>query len=306
MRPVRFVCLALLLGWAGAALGDERCGLRLVAEVPLRDTDGFLSVEAAVGGAPASMLVDTGSDAGLLSAAAARTGRLPVERRRMAVVSGTGGGSLRIPVATASLGLGGLLVRNVAFPLGALPALPRIAPPVQGLIGGDLLSGFEVEFDVAGGVLRLYQASGLSSLCRDLPPWSGVFDTVALTRAGDRMVVPAVLDGRPIEALLDSGARSRIVARRAALAAGVDAAVLDGEAGGLTSGIDGHEVVYHWHRFRRLQIGEEIAPGPMLTVTPLEGPFEMLLGADWFERHLVWVSYGTGRLFFRPAASGQR
>ena len=120
------------------------------------------------------------------------------------------------------------------------------------------------------------------------------------------MMVPAVLDGRPVEALLDSGARSRIVSRRAALASGVEAAVLDGEAGGLTSGIDGHEVVYHWHRFHSLQIGGEVASDPVLTVTPIDGPFAMLLGADWFEQHRVWVSYGTDRLFFQSVAAVQR
>ena len=304
MKWAWVVGAAVLL--AGPARAAERCGLDLVAELALRDTDGFLSIVAGVSGGTASMLVDTGSDAGLVSQAAVRALHLPVETARMASVSGTGGAAGRLPVAFASLALGGLVVRDVALPVGALPALPRIAPPVEGLIGGDLLSGFEVELDVAGGALRLYRASGLASLCRDLPPWSGAYQSVALTRAGNRMLVPAELDGQPVEALLDSGARSRIVSRRAALASGVGAAVLDGEAGGLTSGIDGHEVVYHWHRFRSLRIGGEIAVDPVLTVTPLDGPFAMLLGADWFERHRVWVSYGTDRLFFRSVAAAQR
>ncbi len=294
------VALAVI---AGAVPARADCGLALVAEVALRDTDGYLSIPVSLAGRPASMLIDTGSDAGLLSPGAARG--LPVERGRVAHVSGTGGGARGVPVATVpTLGIGDLSLGAVPFPLGALPAFPRIVPPIAGLIGGDLLSHFEVEIDASGGVLRFYQAHELSSLCRDLPPWRGPVETVGLTPVGNRMALGVSLDGKPITALLDSGARSRIVSRRAALTGGVDAATLEAEPGGITSGIDGREVLYHWHRFDTLRVGGETDRNPVLTVTPLSDPFDMLLGADWFERHRVWVSYATSRLFFQ--AVGQR
>ena len=64
----------------------------------------------------------------------------------------------------------------------------------------------------------------------------------------------AALDGRAVTALLDTGARSRIVSTAAAQ---VPPGLLAGEPGGLTSGIEGRESVYHWHRFRSLAVGGE-------------------------------------------------
>ncbi len=300
----------------GVARGAS-CTLRPVAQVWLRDTDGFLTVpvrfDATVSmlvdtrvsmlvDTRVSMLVDTGSDAGILSPSVARgwqrLGRGATE------LSGTGG-VRGVAVALAPLLLlDGLRIREVPFPLGNLPQKPRIEPPVEGLIGGDLLSRFELEMDVPDGVMRLFEGEGLSPLCRGLPPWSGQVDTLPLVRSGDRVSVAVTLDGRRLTALLDSGARSRIVSRRAALASGVDEAVLDAEPGGITSGIDGRGVLYHWHRFARLAVGGDIERGPVLTVTELPAGVDMLLGADWFARHRVWISYGTDQLFVQ--AAGQR
>ncbi len=292
--------LALLIGLGPGPAHAADCGLRLMADLALRDIDGFLSVEAVLADRPVSLLVDTGSDAGFLSPGAARG--LRTERAHPAELSGTGGRGRNVPVATASLALGNLRLDGVPFPLGDLPSMPRIVPAVVGLIGGDLLSHFEVEIDVSRGMLRLYEADGLSRLCRDLPPWPGRTDTVPLTRVGNRMLLAAMLDGRNLKALLDSGARSRIVSRSAALASGADPGTLDAEPGGITSGIDGHETLYHWHRFGTLSIGNETVHGQTLTVTTLRDQADMLLGADWFARHRVWISYGTSLLFTQPVA----
>ncbi len=215
-------------------------------------------------------------------------------------VRGTGGGRDLAVVRVPSMVIGGLELTDLRFPVGALPASPGITPPVEGLIGGDVLSHFEVEMNVPGGWMRLYEGKGLSGLCRDLPPW----ERVTLTRGGHRVELAATLNGYSVTALLDSGARSRIVARQAALSAGVDPAALDAEPGGITSGIGGRDEVYHWHRFRTLAVGSETERGPVLTVTPLGDAADMLLGADWFAQHLVWISYGTSLMFAQPV--GQR
>jgi predicted aspartyl protease len=293
-RLAGLVIAASLAGAPGAHAAE--CGLTVAAVIPLADHLGFLSIPVSIGPHPMSMLIDTGSDAGLLSSLMASDNEITTAHP--ASVTGTGGVRHEIPVAIVpDVAIGALLLGRVAFPIGSLPALPRITPPVEGLIGGDLLSHFEVEIDVASGVLRLYAARDLTSLCRDLPPWTGSFDALPLERSGNRMTLHVTLDGHPVTALLDSGARSRIVSRDAALAAGVEARTLDAEPGGLTSGIGGHETIYHWHRFRTLAIGTETEYAPVLTVTALPDGPGLLLGSDWFERHRVWISYATSRLF---------
>lgn len=301
--------LALACGGAAGPARAGGCAIRLLASLPLRDTAGFLSIVATVDGTPASFLVDTGADAGLLAPGTVGRLGLPLAPGATATLRGTGGHAGEVPIALVrALGLGGgLVLRGVPMPIGTLPALPRIAPPVAGLLGGDLLRHFSVEFDVGGAALRLWDGPAPGSgPCGGVPPpdtWRGPVSTIPLVFRGNRVVLQARLDGRPIVALLDSGARSRIVSRRAALAAGVAERTLDTEPGGIASGVDGHDRVYHWHRFAALEIGNERSAAPVLTVAPLDEDVDLLLGADWFARHRVWISYATATLFVEPVAN---
>lgn len=271
-----------------------------MCRLPLADHDGFLSVVARLGGLDASMLVDTGSDAGLLDPRAAHEAGARPDGERVPVTGRSGIAALSV-ASLPSFGLGRLVLTDVAFPLGTLPAMPMLEPPVAGLLGGDVLSAFEVEFDVKAGELALYLADHLSASCRGLPPWTGPFETVPARRQGNRMLIPVRLDGTPTEALLDSGARSRIVSRALALSLGVPAGQLDGEPGGYTREIAADRTTYHWHRFQTLEVAGRTVRNPVLTVAPIGEGAAMLLGADWFAAHRLWISYATSRVFVAPA-----
>ncbi len=301
MRPCSLLAcvLALALLLPGAAPAAT-CALRLLADVPLRDTDDFLTIEVSLDGHPASLLLDTGSEAGLISPDAARALRLPRKTGQHAVLRTAGGGGLPM-VTIARLTIGALTLLGVPMPVGDLPTIPAITPPVVGLIGGDLLGRLEVEIDAPGNRLRLFAGEGLATLCRDLPPWREGFDSIPLSPLGNRRTLAVTLDGHPITALVDTGARSRIVSTSAALALGVDPEILAADPGGEAGGVGMPDAVYHWHRFRALQIGGEVAANPVLTVTPFSDGAGLLLGADWFARHLVWISNATDRMFVRPA-----
>ncbi len=298
--PARAIAvLWLALGFPATPAAAASC--TPLAVLPLRDVGGYLLVPADLGGIPVSLLVDTGSDAGLLAGAVVRALGLPLGRRRVATLEGTGGDGRTVPVALVPrLVLGGLAIRDVPFPVGTLPAAPNVSPAVAGLVGADLLAGFALAIDVPDGRLALLPDS---PPCNDTPVAPGPADDVPLAPSGDRRVVAATLDGRAITALLDTGARSRIVSRRTAIAVGVSPALLDTEPGGITAGIDLRDALYHWHRFDRLRIGDETERDPVLTVLPLpDGGADMLLGADWFASHRVVVSYRTNRMLVQRTA----
>ncbi|MBB2168260.1 hypothetical protein HLH36_07815 [Gluconacetobacter aggeris] len=313
-RRARFAALLLCLTPAAGVAQDRApvaCAVTRVARVPLRDDGGYLSVPVSIAGRTGqgaySLVVDTGAEGGLLSGRVAGALGLAVDSGRRTVLYGTGGAGSMVPnVLIDNLRLGpeggqGLDLGPLSAPVGELPGQPMITPPVAGLLGGDVLSRFELEFDVAGGWLSFWRMQGDDGACRAAPAWRGAYDTVALRREGHRVAVTVELDGQALTALVDSGARSRILSMEAAERAGVSEGRLALDPGGETSGVDGRPVPYHWHRFASLRVGREMEPAPVLTVAPLREQVDMLLGADWFARHDVWISYATGRMFTRPA-----
>jgi len=215
-------------------------------------------------------------------------------------VHGTGGAHHTVPnVLYPDLSIGGLAFGGGSLPVGVLPALPIVDPPVAGLVGGDLLSRFDVEFDLPAQRIRFWSVTRRSVACAGPPAWTGPHDAIAAEREGVRLVLPGRLDGQPIRALLDSGARSRILSDRAAARVGVGPAILGADPGGITAGLDLREIPYHWHRFRRLVIGGQVEERPVLTVSPLAESVDLLLGSDWLAPRDVWVSYATDTVFIR-------
>ncbi len=291
--PVGLIWLVCLL--AAAPASADRA-----AAVPLRDEGGFLSIPASSRGRPIRLMLDTGSDAGLITPQAVQALGLARDPGLRIRLHGTGGGGGSAGVARLSrLAIGGLMLGDVSIPVGALPAAPLLDPPVAGFLGGDVLSRFDLDLDVPAGTLSLYRIDLPSLACAPPPTWSGPFEAIALEAHGVRLSLPATLDGRPIRALFDTGARSHLLSRAAAQRLGVSPAALAADPGGPTPGVDLRDQPYHWHRFASLRIGDETTRSPVLTVAPLSEPFDMLLGSDGLSGREVGVSYATRQIFLR-------
>jgi len=263
----------------------------LLAELKLRDDAGYLSVPASFNGAPVSLLVDTGAEGGLVTPDIVRALGLPRDPTQSTFVQGSRGGRPVPNVLIQQFALDHLVLGTLSVPVGALPGAPSISPPVAGLLGANVLSHFAVEMDVRGGFLKFWQPGAAVG-------FAGM--SLPLIRDGDRLKVPVTLDGTQFLALLDSGARSRVVAEHTAQRLGIDAERLAVDPGGVTSGVDLRRSIYHWHRFSTFQVGGQHERNPVLTVAPLPPDIDMLLGADWFAAHRVWIDYTGLRLTFAP------
>ncbi|GBQ23268.1 hypothetical protein AA0472_1039 [Acetobacter estunensis NRIC 0472] len=302
MAKLGAVCVTVLLGASVAqAAPRPSCAMTRLADVPLRDDMGFLSTPGTIHGHTASFIVDTGSQGSLLSPWFARFLELSADPGAQTHVSGTGGSGGIVPnVIVPQLRLGDLSFGPLSMPLGILPSRPNIHPPIEGLLGGDVVGQDVLEFDAPDGRLGFWMSSARESAACDLAPptvkglrWQEIRGEMQ----AHRILLHVQLDGHELVALLDSGARSRIVSRRAAEAIGVTESDLATDPGGTSTGVDGRESVYRWHRFHTLAIGGETETNPVLTVAPIAEPVDMLLGSDWFATHRVWVFYRQGRIF---------
>jgi len=288
MRWLRIAALAAAF-LAPPALASASCAA--LAEAALRQTLGFLSVPASIRGVAVSLLLDTGAESGLITEEAAKRLALPADPTRFTRVEGTGGAGAVLPhVLLDQLTLGGLALAPQSLPVGPLPAIPRIDPQVAGLLGADVLAGFEVEIDGPGNRFALYEPG---AGC--VPPWP--YESVPLHRTGDRLSLTAHLDGRPVEALIDTGSLSIVLDTEAAARLGVSRAALARDPGGISGGVDMREVTYHWHHFASLAIGSVMIGNPVVTVTGVGRETPMLLGASWFASRRVRLSFATGRMF---------
>lgn len=276
------------------------CQLQEAATLPLRDDGGYLSIPVTIAGQEASMIVDTGSEGSLMTPEGVAMLRLSSDPAHHTIMQGPNGTPHLAPnVRVQDLRLGSLHLGDGSMPVGALPGSPMIQPRIMGLIGGDILADYDVEFDVRHHRLILWQVHLGSSACRPPPAWQGRWQTIEAHKKNARLTASFTLDGLSGTALLDSGARSHIVSTGFAHALGLTDQRLALDPGGMTAGVDLHERVYRWHRFKRFDMGGMVWARPVLTVAPVHDHADMLLGADWFARHDIWLSYAMEQIFVR-------
>jgi len=304
-RPA--LALLAVLGWlsacaaapdsAGAPTLADPCRPQKRAELSLRDERNFLLAPASLDGQAATLLVDTGAETTTLTPAAVAALRLPPDpahRRTLAGVTGTVASS---SVLLRRLALGGKVVassRSVA--VGDLPSLGGFDPPVAGLLGADMLAGYEVELDLRAGRMALYAPSP----CAGYRPWAGA-TSVAFQRSKSGLIfLDAQVDGRAVRALLDTGARTSLMTREAAFALGVTAPQLAADEQRTGVGVGGGSAAFRLHRFGTFGVPGAVARDVPVNVADLHLPgAEMLLGADYLGPRHLWISYATGRLFLR-------
>ena len=279
--------LLLLIPLAACSAGASGpCRLRAVADLPVTLDGNRLETVGQVDGADARLLLDTGAQGTLLTTDTVAALGLPRSARTATRLQGVGG-AVSNADAYADLTLGSVDLSR-RFPAANIPGL-------GGLVGADVLSNYDVEFDLPARHVRLWRAPGCGAA--DLP-WAGPRATVPLRVSGGLLRVTVALNGHDVPALLDSGAGRSLVQTDAALRAGVPPAALAADPVTIARGVDGGAIGVHAHRFATLSVGADQVANASVGVADFDlDATEMLLGVDWLRSRRVWVSYRTGQLF---------
>jgi predicted aspartyl protease len=263
--------------------------LQLVADLPVTLTRNGLEVTARVNRVDTQFVLDTGAERTVLTMDTVTSLLLARSKLTVTQLIGVGGAVSNADVfADLQLGTAGFQQR---FAVADIPG-------IGGLIGGDLLSSYDVEIDVPDRRVRLWRASTCGA---DDLPWSGPRATLPVhVTWGDRLILNITLDGKPVGALLDSGSSISFLQTDAARRIGVEG-ISRGPAV-LMYGIDGGFVSIRMHRFKSMSVGQDQVNSPLIGIgeSQLASP-EMILGLDYLRGRKIWIAFRARKIFMQLA-----
>jgi predicted aspartyl protease len=171
-----------------------------------------------------------------------------------------------------------------------------------GLLGQNVLHGSDDEYDFKNGVMRLVQPQDCASATLAYWVKPGETFSMAELEPSDRIDAHNVstiwINGEKMRAFFDTGADTSFITRAAAARAGVKVTDPAVKPGGMAHGVDG--AMKTWVApFASIKIGDEEIKNTRLSIGDSHAEdFDVLIGADFFLAHHVYVANSQGRVYF--------
>ena len=293
-----------LLAWAILAASAAHAGTCQIVrspDIPVTMSGLRPVVHAQINGQDAALAVDSGAFFSMLTPAAVQQFQLPYKEFPGLYVEGIGGHESARVVRVRKFTLLGTTWDDVEF----VVAGSGFGGGAVGLLGQNVLRIADVEYDLANGVIRLVKPKG-DCKRTNLAYWAdaankpySVID-IEFARVGQphtRSV--AYLNGVKIGVIFDTGAAQSLLTLGAAKRAGITPTSPGVTEGGDSWGL-GHKLTQTWiTRFSSFKIGdEEIQHAQLRFGDVLLMNADMLIGADFFLSHRVYVATSQSRLYF--------
>ena len=253
------------------------------------------TVEAKINGHEARFIADSGNFYSLISlSAAAEFGLHPMLLPNMQI-SGVGG-SMRVDyVVVNDFNLAGIALPHVEFMVGGSDFA------ADGFLGQNVLGIGDVEYDLAHGEIRLMRShdcgetslaywapAAKSSMLKIEPVSPGASETIGLVS----------VNGVTLRATFDTGASTSILNRSAALRAGVKVDGPNVVPSGMEGGVGRHAVQTWITPVADFKIGGEEIKNTHLRIGDTADRGDMVIGADFFLSHRIYVANALHRMFF--------
>jgi tetratricopeptide (TPR) repeat protein/predicted aspartyl protease len=303
-RLTKLACAALAATAAAtsaraAAVGA--CQMGKVADLPVTMVGTQPLVTAKINGKDGLFLIDTGSFYSVLAQGAMETYGLKTypAPSTFAIVGVSGARASASITKVAEFTYAGIPIRQISF----LVSGGGYGPGVVGVIGQNLLGAVDVEYDLANGVIRLFQAKDCGSEV-NMAYWSAgkalsVLPTGQQTPRQPHIIVDAKVNNYSIRAMMDTGASTSVLQRAAARRAGVDMSDANLKPAGFSTGFGGGAVENWIGGVASFSIGDEQIKNTRLRMGNVDlSNAEMLVGADFFLSHRVLVARSQHRVYF--------
>lgn len=306
--------LAVAAGTSSDASAAGKCQLARVAEWQVRVERNALLIDGAINGQKVGILLDTGSTRTLILRSAALRLNLPRQSVRGAGAFGVGGESQLEAAHVDEIKIGEASRKNWQM---IVAGEHDFGGAIDVVLGEDFFRRFDLEFDLAAKTVRLFQPVN----CQGVPLayWTkespSEVDIEPLDDARPQIVLTVQINGRPVRALLDSGAGASVLNKGHAVDAGVTPETPGVVSAGQSMGIGPTKVDTWVGPFKTVAIGNELIRDTTLafsdiyrdaTYTP-PGSYlpkqvydlkPMLLGVDFLRAHRVLVSHSQRKIYF--------
>ena len=287
------------------------CKFSRVAEFSVTMEGLRPEIDVTINGKPARLLVDTGAFYSFMSPAAAkRLGLTPGSLPAGFSVSGVNG-EVNATLGTANtLTIAGVELRKREFIVGG----GEIGGGADGLFGQEFLHAFDIELDLAAGVMRFWRPQGCGK--RALAYWAAdvVLSMIPIedvARNGFHVIGDVKVNGRTLRATFDTGASNTALTVGGARKAGISLKGPGVERSSFSTGI-GRRLNRSWVApVDSFEIGGIKVLRTKLEVAQMDLDTDMLIGDDFFlstrvlianSQNRIYFTYNGGRLFNMDAA----
>jgi predicted aspartyl protease len=314
-RPFPAVVVALGLALTTAVCAPTlACTVERIDEWQVRSVNNHLIVDGTLNGRPIGVMLDTGAMRTAVLQSAARRLDLPTRRAVGYRMFGVGGEAQVELTQVESFGIGPNQRRH--WPMIVVGA-PDFAPGFDVILGDDFFHRVDVEFDLARGVVRLFQTKDCDAVA--LASWTrenaGEVDIERVHEASPQIVFPVKVNGTPVLALLDSGSPFSVLTKQDAALAGLTPKSPHVSLFGHSRGI-GPKLVEVWIGpidvftigdihirdtailFADLFGGAQYKETGSLLPRRADLDQKMLLGMDFLRAHRVFVAHSQRKLYF--------
>lgn len=304
MNRVLLTSLGLWVAVSGLAApgahaeGANKCKVGLIAKLPVVMENTRASVPVTVNGKDTRVWLDSGAFFNFMPKARAVELGLRTEPLPMGFyMTGIGGTVTPELAQVRDFGIVGVTLHNVQFLVGGSDA-------GNGFLGANLLGVQTTEFDLAKGVVNLFQERGCDGI--SLAYWGKGMSVgeARVFRPTDEhdyhIIVEVMINGQSMHALLDTGAPTTLLGRRAAERAGIDMSAPD-VVNSMRMGGIGMKRRESWIvRTKTISIGgEEIRNSPIRVIDDADDDrsSDMILGVDFLLSHHIIVSRAQRLMF---------
>jgi tetratricopeptide (TPR) repeat protein len=282
---------------APSGLAATKCKISKPVEVPITMNSLRPTIDVKINGKDAKFVLDSGAFYSMMSSATAAEYNLKTTMGPFGLmVTGVGGAADVRATTVKELSIFGITLKNVEFLVGGSDV------GSAGLLGQNFLELFDVEYDLANGAIRLFRTEECDHtvLAYWLAPGQA-YSAMKIDRIDPmhpHTIGVAYVNDKEIRVTFDTGAFTSVLSLKAAERAGVKPDSPGVVASGYASGIGRGMTKEYIAPFASFKIGDlEEIKNARLRIADIGDNTDMLLGADFFVSHRIFVANKEHRLF---------